>query len=213
MNKFFYMSQQKFLLFALLFSLGALAQTAQNNLEERQKNLFDRANTALKNEELQSAVIFYGTAYFMGDNKEITEISLKKRDSLKPIAQTELINKMTGNWRMIETRANWVIRDKSDSLVGKMITIEHDQILFFELYDKAKKWSLVKTEKINFSKREEYFYNPFYIIYSNKEVWHYYIDGTTGYLKTNYIGQETDEGIAEVVCGNPQFEYFKLEQN
>jgi hypothetical protein len=38
------------------------------------------------------------------------------------------VNSLTGNWKWISKEANWVIRD--DGLVGKMITITTDEILF-----------------------------------------------------------------------------------
>jgi hypothetical protein len=46
-----------------------------------------------------------------------------------------------------------------------MITINTDEILFYELYRNAKKWELAKTEKITFSENpESYFLQKFYIL-------------------------------------------------
>ena len=47
-------------------------------------------------------------------------------------------------------------------------------------------------------------------VFSNKEIWDYSIDKNSGELKTFYTGEETETGRTELVCGNPEFYYFKL---
>jgi hypothetical protein len=91
-----------------------------------------------------------------------------------------------------------------------MITINPEQILFFELYRNSKKWELVKTEKITFSKNPES-YSFTELLYTNKEIWDYTIDENSGELKTYYVGDKTEEGFSEIVCGNTVFYYFKLQ--
>ncbi|MBO9582712.1 MAG: hypothetical protein J7574_00990 [Flavobacterium sp.] len=134
----------------------------------------------------------------------------KKTDSLKIIKRQKHVREITGNWKMLTTES-WALREPSDSVVGKMITIEPSQISFLELYPKVKKWSLVKTEKIIFSDKENLTSNPLLMVYSNKEVWQYFVDENSGNLIATYIGEENENGISELVCSNPQLKYFKLQ--
>jgi hypothetical protein len=144
----------------------------------------------------------------MNQKSEIAQIASKKADSLKSIFRKNKVNSLTGNWKWISKEANWVIRD--DGLVGKMITITTDEILFFELYRDSKKWELVKTEKIDFSENpDSYSFTEF--LYSNNEVWEYTINKDSGELIAFYIGEKIEDNYTQLVCGNPVFYYFKLQ--
>lgn len=135
---------------------------------------------------------------------------LQKGDSLK-VLRTKLTNEILGNWKMVDDES-WALREPSDSILGKMITIEPNQIVFYELYPKAKKWHLVKTEKLVFTDKSRFSFGPFYIVYSNKEVWNYYVDKDSGNLIAEYVGEEHEAGISEVICGGkPNIKYFKLQ--
>ena len=92
-----------------------------------------------------------------------------------------------------------------------MIKITADEIQFFELYRKSKKWELVKTEKIKFSENPES-YNFTELLYDNNKVWDYSIDNESGELKAYYIGEKMENGYySEMVCGNPVLYYIKLQ--
>lgn len=145
----------------------------------------------------------------MAQEKETNDIFFQNTDSLK-VLRTKLTNEILGNWKMVNDES-WALREPSDSIVGKMITIEPNQILFYELYPKAKKWNLIKIENLVFTDKSRFSFDPFYIVYSNKEVWNYYIDEVSGNLIAYYIGKEYEDGIAEMVCGNPKINYFRLQ--
>ncbi|MFH6934327.1 hypothetical protein [Flavobacterium sp. FlaQc-30] len=197
----------------LTFSLNLFAQEEKEeifDIDSRQKEVFLNAETALKDQELNRAYAFFSLAQNFGSNKEIKDLSLKKSDSLKVILRTNLTKEITGNWKLI-TAESWAMREPSDSVVAKMITINPDQILFYELYPKTKKWSLIKTEKLVFTDKPNMSSDPLYISYSNKDVWSYYIDKTSGGLIAYFIGQEHNTGISEIICGNTKIEYFKLQ--
>lgn len=195
----------------LIISSAIFAQGDNSFLEDQQKDFFEHANLALKNGETVRAISLFSMTKANGFKKEWNEFSSKKLDSLKPIARAAYTQQIAGTWRMFETRANWAMRDITDSLVGKMITIEPTQILFFELYDKSRKWNLVKTEKLNFSEKDNSSFNPFLIVYSNKEVWSYYIDENFGNLVAYFIGEENENGMSEIICGTTKLEYYKLQ--
>lgn len=205
------MTTRILLLLAFCQCFGLFAQENNLSAKERQKYFFDNATTAMKNGELTRAIYLFSMSKRNTDDNKIIEVCTQKADSLKLIVRANLTNEIVGNWRMFETRAEWAMREPTDSLVGKMITIEPTQILFYELFDKAKKWTLVKTEKLSFSDKSSMLEDPLIIVYQNKEAWSYWIDSKTGYLNTIHAGNEYQDGIGEIVCGNLEYKYYKLE--
>nr|WP_315231283.1 hypothetical protein [uncultured Flavobacterium sp.] len=195
---------KKYLSNLLLFmSIQIWSQDAIRN--QYQKENFESAKNTLENGNHTVAIREFLLVYDMNAK---SEIAIKKADSLKSIIRNNKINRLLGDWKWVSKEGNWAIRE--DGLSGKMITINVDEILFFELYRNSKKWELVKTEKIKFSENpESYSFTEF--LYSNKEIWDYSVDENSGELKAYYIGEKTEEGFSELVCGNPVFYYFKLQ--
>lgn len=205
------MIKKQLLIILLTLSSSIYSQEEKLNLEKGQKYFFEEGQKALKEKNFYRAHGFFSLAQtgFCPD-KEIITKSRKKTDSLKVIVRAEQKQEIIGNWKLL-IPDSWAMRDPSDTIVGKMITIDSDQILFYELYDKAKKWNLAKTEKIIFSDKKSLTSDPLLIVYSNKQVWRYYIDETSGNLVAFYIGEEYEDGISELVCGNQKLQYFKLQ--
>lgn len=198
---------KKYLSNLLLFmSIQIWSQDAIQN--QYQKENFESAKNTLENGNHTVAIREFLLVYDMNAKSEIAQIAIKKADSLKSIIRNNKLNRLLGDWKWVSKEGNWAIRE--DGLGGKMITINVDEILFFELYRNSKKWELVKTEKIKFSENpESYSFTEF--LYSNKEIWDYSVDENSGELKAYYIGEKTEEGFSELVCGNPVFYYFKLQ--
>ena len=195
-----------FFILILLMSSSSWAQDAYRI--QYQKDNFESAKEILKyGDDVLSIRQFLLTASII-PKSDIARIALIKSDSIKSIIRKNKINQLIGNWKWIPQDANWAIRD--DGLVGKMITINPTEILFFELYKKSKKWQLVKKEILHFSEKPE-LYSFAELVYSNKEIWDYTIDVESGELKTFYIGEENGFGFSEMICGNLEFRYFKLQ--
>jgi hypothetical protein len=190
----------------LLISSSVWSQDAARI--QYQKDIFESAKEILKSgDDILSIRRFLLTAAIV-PKSEIAHIAIKKSDSIKAIIRNNKINELVGSWKWISQDANWVIRD--DGLVGKMITINPTEILFFELYKKSKKWELIKKETIHFSEKPE-LYSFAELVYSNKEIWDYTINKESGELKAFYIGEENELGFSEMICGNLEFRYFKLQ--
>lgn len=185
--------------------------------EDFQKNRFDLGMSFLFKGENEKAIGPFNHAYHIIPNNELGQIAFKKFDSLRPIIREELRNIIIGNWKKIHKEANWVMVEEN-GLVGEMITINENNILFFELYKNAKEWCLLKTEPIVFCKkadneRPEIDYHVSFTEFTfiNKEVWQFRIDENSGLLNTNLVGTELDNGVAEIICGSLSHQYFKLE--
>ena len=110
---------------------------------------------------------------------------------------------------MIDDVPSWVMRE--DNIVGRMIKITSSEIQFFELIRNAKSWKLAKTEKIFYS--DEFSEGSSYadLVYSNNEIWHYWIDEKTGYLNLTNTGEKTKTGRTDIICGTLTKTYFKLQ--
>jgi hypothetical protein len=197
---------KKYLFTFLLLSIHIWAQ--DNTRNGYQKENFESAKKTFENGNYLVAARLFSLVYTINPKSEIAQIAIKKADSIKSIFRKNKIDKLIGNWKWISKDGNWAIRE--DNLVGKMITINPNEILFFELYRNSKKWKLVKKEIVQFSEKPE-LYSFTELVYSNKEIWDYSIDDNSGELKTYYIGEETEEGFSEMVCGNQVFYYFKLQ--
>lgn len=192
----------------LLLLLTTALWAQDNDRNEYQQQEFKLAQNSLENHDYLVAIEGFAIAYKINPKSETAQIALKKADSIKTILRKDKINSLIGKWKWISKDPNWIIRD--DGLVGKMITINTDEILFYELYRNAKKWELAKTEKITFSENpESYFYTE--ILYSNNEIWEYTINKDSGELTAFYIGEKIEDNYTQLVCGNPVFYYFKLQ--
>jgi len=199
------MKNHVFILF-LLISSSIRSQDADRI--QYQKDIFESAKEILKHgDDVLSIKRFLLTASIIPQS-DIARIAIKKSDSIKAIIRNNKINELVGSWKWISQDGNWAIRD--DGLVGKMITINPTEILFFELYKKSKKWELIKKETIHFSEKSE-LYSFAELVYSNKEIWDYTINKESGELKTFYIGEENELGFSEMICGNREYYYFKLQ--
>ncbi len=174
-----------------------------------QKDNFEKGKDILKNGDYVSSIRQFLLTASIIPKSEISQIAIKKADSIKLTIRKDKINQLIGDWKWIPQDANWAIRD--DDLAGKMITINPTEILFFELYKKSTKWELIKKETIHFSEKPE-LYSFAELVYSNKEIWDYTINKESGKLKAFYIGEENELGFSEMICGNLEFCYFKLQK-
>lgn len=196
------------ILTAFLISFQTWSQI-NNERDDLQIKEFDQATEYLKNSHLKEAINSFYYTNWLNSKTQIGDISLKKADSIKIILHENLINELTGSWKMFDNIPSWVIRE--DSIVGHMIKINTTEVQFFELIKNAKNWKLTKTEKIVYSDTlsSESSYSD--LIYSNNEIWNYQINQETGYLDLTYTGDKTEQGRTEIICGTTKKTYFKLQ--
>lgn len=203
-----YLIRIKIFVVACLLSLQVFSQN-NNDTEGLQTSEFNLANEYLKNSYLTTAINSFYYVNRLNPKTEIGNLALKKADSIKIILRKALINELTGNWKMIDDVPSWVMRE--DSIVGQMIKITSSEIQFFELIKNAKNWKLAKTEKIFYS--DEFSEGSSYadLVYSNNEIWQYWIDEKTGYLNLTNTGEKTETGRTDILCGTVRKTYFKLQ--
>lgn len=172
-----------------------------------QKQLYETGIRTVQNHDTLEAIRTFKICQNIHPENKIGISAKQKADSLKSILRKDKIKTLIGNWKWKPQDGNWSIPE--NDLRGKMITINNEEIQFFELYKSSKEWKLVNVEKLIFSENPESFsYTD--IIYSNNEVWEYNIDTSTGELTAFYIGEKTENNYTMLVCGNPRLIYFKL---
>ncbi|MBU0940468.1 MAG: hypothetical protein KKD36_03410 [Bacteroidetes bacterium] len=193
----------------IIFIIIFQSLAAQNSDRSAyQTQLFKLALKTSESGDYLEAIRTFAISNNINPKAEVATLALKKADSLKFILRQNKINELIGKWKWIPKAGNWAIRE--DNLVGKMIHIAVEQIQFFELYKNTKEWKLVQTDKIQFSENpESYSFTEF--LNSNNEIWDYKIDSTTGELITYYVGEKIDDNYTELVCGNKELFYFKLQ--
>ncbi|MNQ41734.1 hypothetical protein D3C85_554210 [compost metagenome] len=198
----------KIFVVVFLLSISVFSQN-NNDTEVLQTKEFNSANEYLKNSYLETAMNSFYYANRLNSKTLIGSISAKRADSLKIILRKNLITELAGNWKMFDDVPSWVMRE--DSIVGKMIQINGNEIQFYELIKKATHWKLIKTEKILYSDSLSSDSSYSELIYSNNEIWQYSIDEKTGYLNLTYTGDKTETGRTEIICGTVTKTYFKLQ--
>lgn len=176
-----------------------------------QKKMFDEAKEYLKNLEYSSAAGVFQYVNELNPNNDLGKIAKIKSDSLKPIARIKLIESIIGKWKLKETGSNWGFQNHKDSLNDRILAIEKNKFIFFEQNKITKELKLIKTENIKFSKSiHERFYS-YEFVFSDNQIWRFGIDKNSGQLRQMNTGEETENGRTEIVCGNSELRYMKLE--
>ena len=203
-----YLIRIKIVIIAFLLSFQGWCQS-NGVTEDLQKNEFNAANGYLKNSYLETAMNSFYYANRLNSKTLIGNLSIKRADSLKIILRKNLITELAGNWKMFDDVPSWVIRE--DSIVGKMIQINSNEIQFYELIKNAKSWKLIKTEKILYSDSLSSDSSYSELIYADNQIWQYLTDEKTGYLNLTNTGEKTKTGRTDIICGTIKKTYFKLQ--
>ena len=176
-----------------------------------QQKMFDEAKEYLKNSEYSSAAGVFQYVNELNPNNDLGRIAKIKSDSLRPIARMKLIESFFGKWKLIDTGSNWGFQDYNDSLNDQVLIIEKDKFLFFERNKKTKDLKLIKTENIKFSKSIHESIYSYEFVFSDNQIWWFGINKNDKQLRQMNTGEETEHGRTEIVCGNSELRYIKLE--
>lgn len=196
-----------FIISIILFFSKSFAQ--DYGQEGYQEKRYQEAMAALKNKEYESACNEF---YFVHGYKknELSRIALKKADSLLPFAQKNIRKKIIGKWMLKESGSNWGFEKVKDNGIQKFLFIDEDQFSFYDLDIKTNKMTLTKVEKSVFTKIRDYRNLAFDFVFSDKTLWKFYFIEEKQILKQFMIGEETENGRSEIVCGNSEYNYTRM---
>lgn len=124
-----------YLVIFLIFVFQNIA-AQDNDRSDYQTQLYKLAIKTSESGNYLEAIRTFATSNNINPKAEIAAFAIKKGDSLKRKLRQNKINELIGKWKWIPKEGNWAIRE--DNLVGKMIHITTEEILFFELYKNAR---------------------------------------------------------------------------
>ena len=198
-------------LFTLIFALFFLESYAQEyGKEGYQEKRYNEAIQSLKNKEFEDAAFTFYFVYRYKKN-ELGNLALKKSDSILPFAQENIRKKIIGKWVLSESGSNWGFKKQTDSLIKKVLVIDLDKFSFYDLNVKTKKMILTKSEKSLFTKNRDMRGLLFDFAFSDKTLWSFYYDEKKKTLRQIMTGEDSENGRSEMVCGNSEFIYTKIE--
>ncbi|WP_129583111.1 hypothetical protein [Flavobacterium cyanobacteriorum] len=198
-------------LITIIFAFTFLQNFAQGYGQDGyQEKRYREAVEDLKNNELERAVMGF---YFVNSYRtnELGVIALKKSDSILPFAQHNIRKKIIGKWILSESGSNWGFKKENDSIVKKLLVIEYDKFSFYDLNLKTNEMTLTKSEKSLFTKNRDMRGLLFDFVFSDKTLWSFHYNEKTKTLKQIMTGEDSENGRSEMVCGNPEFIYTKIE--
>ncbi|HEY4617756.1 MAG TPA: hypothetical protein VIH09_06140 [Flavobacterium sp.] len=178
---------------------------------EYQKKRFEEANEYLKNSDVFRAAGVFQFVNELNPKNELGKISLKKSDSLRPIARQKLKESLIGTWKLNRTGSNWGFEKTTDTINDKILIVNESEFKFYEQNIKTKKLKLIKSEEIKFSKSIHERYYSYEFVFSDNQIWHISKNEKTGELRQVNTGEQNENGRSEIVCGNLELIYTEIE--
>lgn len=195
------------IIFAFIFLQSFAQEYGQDGYQEKR---YKEAVEDLKNNEFENAVMGF---YFVNRYRknDLSVIALKKSDSILPLAQHNIRKNIIGKWILSESGSNWGFEKAKDSVVKKLLIIEFDKFSFYDLNIKTNEMTLTKSEKSLFTKNRDMRGLSFDFVFADKTLWSFYYNDKTKTLRQIMTGEDSENGRSEMVCGNSEFIYTKLE--
>lgn len=198
-------------LFILIFTFVIIQSFAQKYGEDGyQEKRYTEAIQSLKNKEYENAALILYSVYRYKKN-ELGEIALKKSDSILPLAQQNIRNKIIGKWVLSKSGTNWGFEKHQDSIIKKVLVIDLNKFSFYDLNLKTNEMILTKSENSVFTKNKNMQGLVFDFVFSDNTLWHFYYDEKSKTLRQIMTGRESENGRSVIVCGNSEYYYLKLE--
>jgi hypothetical protein len=178
---------------------------------EYQKKRFEEANEYLKNSDVFRAAGVFQFVNELNPKNELGKISLKKSDSLRPIARQKLKESLIGTWKLNRIGSNWGFEKTTDTINDKILIVNESEFMFYEQNLKTKKLKLIKLEAIKFSKSIHERYYSYEFVFSDNQIWHFSKNKQSGELRQVNTGEQNENGRSEIVCGNLELIYTEIE--
>ncbi|PRZ19384.1 hypothetical protein [Flavobacterium granuli] len=194
-------------IFIFIFSQIFAQEYGQEGYQEKR---YLKATEAMKNNQFESA---YNDFYFVHKykNNDLSIIALKKADSILPFAQQNIRKKIVGKWILYESGSNWGFEKEKETDIKKLLIIELDKFSFYNLNIKTNEMTLTKSEKSVFTKHRDMGDLPFDFVFSDKTLWNFYYNEEKKVLQQYMTGEESENSRTEIVCGNMEYKYIRME--
>lgn len=196
----------------ILFIFNFLQCWSQKTKKSKyQKEIYIEAQSFLNKSDYLSAIKVFDIVNKLNPNSDLGKLAKIKSDSIRQIPRRNLIGKIIGKWQLKKTGSNWGFEDYKDSIINQILIIDENRFSFFEQNQKTKDMKLVKVEDFKFLKNnDEGFYSSEFVFFDN-QIWVFMIIDETGNLRQINTGEVTSTGRTEIVCGNLELYYFRIE--
>jgi hypothetical protein len=201
---------KKYILTIFLCSFSLIWSQKSKSLKD-QKIMFAEAQESTNKLDYASAIGFYTYVYVLNPNNVLGKKAKIKSDSLKSLPRKKHIESIIGKWKLNKVGSNWGFENYKDSLHNRILIIEQNKLTFFEQDKLTNQLKPIKSEDLKFlnSVNEENYSNEF--LFSDNQIWWFGIDKNNSELRQVNTGDKTKDGRSEIVCGNSELYYTKLE--
>ncbi|TDD99095.1 hypothetical protein [Flavobacterium sandaracinum] len=201
---------KKYILIIFLFSFS-LIWSQKSNHSKNQKIYLKEAQESLNKSDNASAIGFYTYVYEINPNNDLGKRAKIKSDSLKSLPRKKYIESIIGKWKLNKIGSNWGFENYKDSLINRILIIDKNKLIFFEENKITKELKKIKSEDLIFlsTVNEDNYSNEF--LFSDNQIWWLGIDKNNSQLRQMNTGEKNKDGRTEIVCGNSELYYTRLE--
>ncbi|MEP6805242.1 MAG: hypothetical protein ABI892_12015 [Flavobacterium sp.] len=176
-----------------------------------QKNKYNLAVSCLQNKQLDKAIDSFLFAYKINPESEAGKISKVKIDSLIPIVRKNLVNQLTGTWKLIGNQPIWILKEQVNNKVSDtMMVITSDQVSYYVKNIKSSEQKFLKANKIEFYNGLETTNPVIEMVDSGNELWFFIIDASSKNLRIINTGNKTVSGRNNIYLDNKELYYTRV---
>jgi|GEM_PF-4797820 len=199
------------ILFYLLLNTCIFKSWTQNRDEALiQKEYFSTANECLAENKLENAIYYFYFAHHNLPKTKISEVALKKVDSLALIVRNEFVKKIQGIWKWKETGTNWGVQETPLSKnLNKTLIIEGLKIRIYEKIELDS--TLIKSGNIKFL--DTNIHIPPLVkdfTYLDSLIWTFNFKSKNRILIMRNTGHVLKKSRTLMLCGNKELKFKKI---
>ena len=196
----------------LLFFFTFLLSAQKGSTPFTQQEWLDRAQKSIMASNQLNTLASYYYAYIEDPETAEGKRALSLSDSLKFLMQEKIIKDIQGQWKLTSSGSNWGFSTADNNIQNILVIIGKDAV-FSEVNLNNMNSKILRKEKLNFvqpSSSDYGYYHVLAFIYSDSTVWNYHLNGKR-VLHIIQVGDFLNGHINEIVCGNSEYYYTKLE--
>ncbi|MFB3390099.1 hypothetical protein [Flavobacterium sp. LAR06] len=185
--------KNKYLIFLfLIVSFKSFAQMASKMAY--QKNRYELAISYYNKGDHKNALTLFSFSSKLKPDNVIGIESIKKIDTLRKILRKKIMDKVVGTWELCGDKPLWSVDSSDNSLLTKLVEINQEQILFYELDPQTKVKKLFKTEKLVYYNEDQSdnFFSA--IILSDGTIWECLLNEDQSILQVINIAKKNRKG-------------------
>jgi hypothetical protein len=177
-----------------------------------QKSRYELAVSYYKKADFKKALDLFSVACKIKPENEIGKESIKKVDTLKTILRKNIIDEVTGTWKMTGDKPVWASATNTavDDGIDEFIEIGQNKISFYEIDNKTKARKIIKSEDLVYYNKEASDASFSEIILSDGTIWSCLLSDDSKVLHVINTAKKTDTGVEKIASNNLELFYVKV---